>query len=671
MYLKSKKVIYSCLYSAKKNYLCLKKQENTDMNTKNILLFCCWLLLGTTACTRPPAPSEQGDVETWRAAVEHLLNLEKSNRNKEALVYAHQLLPELIEASETTGKKDSLIRYAGQAVNLCHYAYLHTRQHKAGISYMDSIRNIPFIRDNFPYQLLCSRACLNQLAGNNEEAIRLADEYRKLPPCEDLDEFIRQAETISGVYFYSGNDVPQAIQLLEQAMEAYRKGGKFQNMLRLISRLGIYYRLSGEYEKAAATNQEAIDTYNDSISPQNIVIAYGEQANLYADLEMYDRALQMSDRAKHYSLMKDSFGLGDIYRYRADIFRQTGQKDSMFYYLYQGEAISKRQNSFKGVFVNKVNIADACLDCDSTTRALQLLQEVAPDVMRMPPWAQMEYKLQLGRVLLKTGQEKKGIALMEEASQGYARMGMTEFEYNTNEQLMDYYREHGENDALVRCYLRNDLFADSLRSNEKMRAVAAANIRFETLQKEKENKLLSAQVQLQQQQLFYHICISIILLLLLASTTAYFIIRRKANRQVIENNRREIQALITRQQDLNRRNEQLTEQIEKAEATNNLTAIRQLTVQTLLSKEDETVFRHSFATLHPSYLPRLREHYPQLTRNEELLAMLICINQSTDEIALILGINRNSVNVVRSRMRKNMNLSKEESLDDVLKQYLA
>ena len=105
-------------------------------------------------------------------------------------------------------------------------------------------------------------------------------------------------------------------------------------------------------------------------------------------------------------------------------------------------------------------------------------------------------------------------------------------------------------------------------------------------------------------------------------------------------------------------------------ATNNLNSIRQLTVQSLLSREDENTFRRSFATIHPSYLPKLRESYPQLTRNEELLAMLICMNQSTNEIALIMGINRNSVNVVRSRMRKNMELPKEKSLDEVLKQYL-
>ena len=82
---------------------------------------------------------------------------------------------------------------------------------------------------------------------------------------------------------------------------------------------------------------------------------------------------------------------------------------------------------------------------------------------------------------------------------------------------------------------------------------------------------------------------------------------------------------------------------------------------------------HSAGRLPPYILlicPSSAKVIPQLTRNEELLAMLICMNQSTDEIALIMGINRNSVNVVRSRMRKNMELPKEKSLDEVLKQYL-
>ena len=576
----------------------------------------------------------------------------------------------MLSSAEKNGTTDTLIYYARKIFNACGNNYINTKQYKDGIDYMDSIGNHPLIREHCPHELLSFKAGLNQLYGNNPEAVRLAEDYLQLPVCTSANDFIRQAEIISGVYMYSGNNLPKAIQILEKAIDVYRKGGNFPNMLRIMSRLGIYYHLSGEYEKAIATNQEAIATYNDSIAPGNVVIAYGEQANLYAELGMYDQALEMNKKAQYYSMLKDSFGLGDLYRYRAQIFRNMNQKDSVFHYLRLGEKLSMIQNSFKGVFVNKVETVNSYLDYpDSLEKALQLALSICPDTVRMPQWAKYQLNLHLGRALLQTGKEQNGIHLIDRAAQDLINMKFMEGR-DANEILMDYYLAKGMNDDFARCYIRNRQFADSLDNNEKKRAVAAANIRFDANQKEKENKLLSAQVQWQQQQLFYNICISITLLLLLITTTAYFIIRRKANHQLIENNKREIQTLITRQQDLNRRNEQLTEEIERAMATNNLNSIRQLTVQSLLSREDENTFRRSFATIHPSYLPKLRESYPQLTRNEELLAMLICMNQSTDEIALIMGINRNSVNVVRSRMRKNMELPKEKSLDEVLKQYL-
>ena len=552
------------------------------------------------------------------------------------------------------------------------YPVLGSKQFRPGIEYLDSLNNAPFLQQHCKHELLSARAGLHQMCGDNEAAIRLADEYLQLPEYDDADRYIPQAEIVSGVYIYSGNDIPQAIRLLEKAMECYHQGGKFHNMLRIISRLGIYYRLIGEYEKAVATNQEAINSYNDSIAPPNIVIAYGEQANLYAELGMYDRALELNSKAQYYSLLKDSFGLGDLYRYRAEIFRRIQDKDSVFYYLDRAGKTSAEQESFKGVFVNKVLTVDSYLDYpDSVQKALQLAVSICPDSTRMPQWARYDLNLHLGRALLETGKASQGIPLIEKAARGFARMDMIGKEKNANRILMDYYRRMRMDDAFFRCYDRDQLFADSLNLDEKIRAVAAANIRFDAERKEKENKLLSAQVELQQHQLFFNIYISIALLLLLIISIAYFITKRKANRLLLEKRKQEIQKLMARQQELNRHNELLTGQIEQAMAANNLNTVSQLTGQSLLSKEDENTFRKSFAAIYPLYLPKLREKYPQLTRNEELLAMLICMNQSTDEIALIMGINRSSVNMIRSRMRKKIKLTKEESLDEVIKQYLS
>nr|WP_320948325.1 tetratricopeptide repeat protein [Bacteroides intestinalis] len=630
------------------------------------------LLLFVGACATDSHSPSAEDVGQWQQTAEKLTTLLKEEKFRETENLTKTKIAELLENANDTEENDTLIKYAQQILSISYYNYLKSKQFRSGIEYMDSLSQISFIQENCKHELLSARASLHQMYGNNEQAIKLADEYLQLPDYEDADRFIPQAEIVSGVYIYSGNDIPQAIRILEKAVKAYRQGGKYQNMLRIMSRLGIYYRLIGEYEKAVAINQEAISSYTDSIAPPNIVIAYGEQSNLYAELGMYDRALQLNTEAQRYSLMKDSFGLGDLYRYRASIFGQTGNKDSIFYYLNQAEKISALQGSFKGVFVNKVTTAEAYLEYpDSVQKALTLALSICPDSSRMPKWAKYELELHLGRALLQTGKAVQGIPLIEKATQGFIKMDMKSREQKANDILMDYYLDMNMKDAFIRCYRRSQTFTDSLNLAEKMRAVAAANIRFDTERKEKENTLLSAQVKLQKQQLFYNICISITLLLTLIISVAYFINKRKANRLLLEKHKQEIKKLITRQQELNRRNEQLTEQIEQAMATNNLTSIRQLTGQNLLSKEDENDFRQSFAVIHPLYLPRLREYYPQLTRNEELLAMLICMNQSTDEIALIMGINRNSVNMIRSRMRKNIGLAKEESLDEVVKQFLS
>lgn len=640
------------------------------MKIKILLLL---LIVSIGACTTSPNSTNSNDAQKWQQTITELNALLREKKHQKAIDEAQQKLSQLLAATaNATIPNDTLAKYARQILNLSYFSYLGSKQFQPGIEYLDSISGNPFLQQYCKHELLSTRASLHQMYGDNQAAIRLADEYLQLPEYEDADRYIPQAELVSGVYVYSGNDIPQAIRLLERAMECYHQGGSFQNMLRIISRLGIYYRLVGEYEKAVATNQEAINSYTDSIAPPNIVIAYGEQANLYAELGMYDRALQMNAKAQHYSLLKDSFGLGDLYRYRAEIFRKTQERDSVFYYLNQAEKVSAAQRSFKGVFVNKALAVDAYQDYpDSVQKALDLALSICPDSARMPQWARHQLNLHLGRALLHTGKATQGIALIEKAAKGYREMDMKEMEYSTNQILMEYYRNMRMDDAFFRCYDRNRIFADSLNYNERLRAVAAANIRFDTERQEKENKLLSAQVELQHRRLVFNICISIALLLILIISIAYFFTRKKANRLLLEKRKQEIQKLIASQQELNRHNEELSKQIEQIMATNNLNTISQLTGQNLLSKEDENNFRKSFAAIYPLYLPKLREKYPNLTRNEELLAMLICMNQSTDEIALIMGINRNSVNMIRSRMRKKINLTKEESLDEVIKQYLS
>ena len=124
--------------------------------------------------------------------------------------------------------------------------------------------------------------------------------------------------------------------------------------------------------------------------------------------------------------------------------------------------------------------------------------------------------------------------------------------------------------------------------------------------------------------------------------------------------------LLSTQQELNRRNERLSAELEQAAHNEVIDSVRQKLNPSLLSGEDELRFRQSFAALYPRFLPGLRKDFPELTKSDELLCMLIYLKQSTDEISLALGISRPSVNSGRSRIRKKLGLQKEESLDEFL-----
>ena len=87
-----------------------------------------------------------------------------------------------------------MVKYARQMVNFFYFSYLGSKQFRPGIEYLDSLNDAPFLQQHCKHELLSARAGLHQMCGDNEAAIRLADEYLQLPEYDDADRYIPQAE---------------------------------------------------------------------------------------------------------------------------------------------------------------------------------------------------------------------------------------------------------------------------------------------------------------------------------------------------------------------------------------------------------------------------------------------------------------------------------------------
>lgn len=79
-----------------------------------------------------------------------------------------------------------------------------------------------------------------------------------------------------------------------------------------------------------------------------------------------------------------------------------------------------------------------------------------------------------------------------------------------------------------------------------------------------------------------------------------------------------------------------------------------------------SMFQNNVNEINSQFLRRLQEKYPELTQNEKELCLLIKLKLSSKEIATMKNITSESVNVLRSRLRKKMNLEMRDDLHEVL-----
>ncbi len=79
-------------------------------------------------------------------------------------------------------------------------------------------------------------------------------------------------------------------------------------------------------------------------------------------------------------------------------------------------------------------------------------------------------------------------------------------------------------------------------------------------------------------------------------------------------------------------------------------------------EEDWENFSYHFDQVHSNFIKRLKQNYPNLTPKDQKLCAYLRMNLSTKEIAPLLNISVRGVEISRYRLRKKLQLAKEENL---------
>lgn len=90
-------------------------------------------------------------------------------------------------------------------------------------------------------------------------------------------------------------------------------------------------------------------------------------------------------------------------------------------------------------------------------------------------------------------------------------------------------------------------------------------------------------------------------------------------------------------------------------------------IESLLSSDGEWQnFKIHFEQVHPDFFARLKERFPDLSKNELRLCAYIRLNMSAKEIAQVLSVRADTVNTSRYRLRKKIGLPQGTSLDSFI-----
>lgn len=224
---------------------------------------------------------------------------------------------------------------------------------------------------------------------------------------------------------------------------------------------------------------------------------------------------------------------------------------------------------------------------------------------------------------------------------------------------------------------------DEILENKEYRYTIQISQLLSGLESKNEILIKKAEIKDQKEKNSRIILISIIVILILGIAAAYFLSRKvyldkqmiivnqneKIAKSELEHKKRELAAIST---NIVQENEQVSNILKdlkyyssllKSEKDRNSFSPLIKSVQRILSeKRKEDLYSDQFNAAYPGYLEYLTRTYLELTTSDLKLCTFLRMNLNTKEIAEIMGLSVRSIESRRYRLRKKLNLSKEEDL---------
>lgn len=455
----------------------------------------------------------------------------------------------------------------------------------------------------------------------------------------------------------------------QKAVDDAREHRSKEPAYEVLSQMGYMQCRAGNYLKGLEYLLEANDslkkiTNPDSTRTEGAVMLLGNLSNLYTRLALYDEAKEKNTEAINLCKTINRSRIADLLRMRAIIYEHENMLDSANFYY--DEALAECAN------IENENHRRNHTIVNENSRAYFYIEhpDYAPDSIRNAvdalernldkyPHSYSTNLLLSGRGHVLLGNTDKGLQQMEKAVELYRNeRGDEDLEFGLR-MLAISYATAGSH-KLNKLYPEVTALHDSIMNRQKANALLGKDFQYRTIELNNEIELMHSKLQTTRQHIIYIITICV---LLISSTIIFLFFRRKQQKQLLQQKEQSINMLIADRISLNAQIDKLNSELNQRSTDD---TPQTLVNPLLLEKDNEIRFRKIFYELHPGFVEKLRDDFPNLTAGNELLCMLIKLRKSNDDIALALGISRESVATARYRLRTRFKLPKDVDLNEFI-----
>lgn len=471
---------------------------------------------------------------------------------------------------------------------------------------------------------------------------------------------------------FAKSDYSKAIAYFDSTLQLDRERQIDEYISIDLNNIGKVYFSWGKYQTALEYYYEALEKAEATGNEDMQAIRHSNIGQAYLSMEDFSNA------GKHFNIalaidrkLENTGKLGIRYSHIGMMNLKQGNLDTAQVYLQDAFRIFESQNMISSTVITLNNLGDLMLQKKDFENALDFY--------------------------------KRSLEISKQA-------GMKANTLRSLRNIAETHRQTGNYRQTVDYLLRFSSLKDTLFNQEKHRQLAEFEARYETEKKERENLLLRNEANIQRKQKIIFIISGAALLVIVFTLLMMLNIKRKSllktrllhekDRQLhhldLEKKEKEnqhLQDVLFAEEQINKlqteklqqknrelstsavhiinKNEVLgnirkmaTEWLKEADfdrSKNLKKLIREVDLNTDLDEQWEQ-FKLHFESVHKGFFERLLQHFPKLTPNELKLCAYLRMNLSTKEIAQMLNISPESVTTKRYRLRKKLNLGKDDNL---------